>query len=50
MLWRFLVWQSAVTMNKKAALRAGTSESGRLVERPNRYTAIVSGFGGKVNA
>ena len=46
----FLGWQSAVTMNKKAALRAGTSESGRLVERPkSMYTAIVSGFGGKVN-
>jgi hypothetical protein len=37
-------------MNKKAALRAGTSESGRLVKRPkSMYTAIVSGFGGKVN-
>nr|DAR18697.1 MAG TPA: hypothetical protein [Bacteriophage sp.] len=36
-------------MNKKAALRAGASESGRLVERPYQHTAIVRGFGGKVN-
>lgn len=49
MFWRFLGWQSAVTTNKKAALRAGASESGTLVERPYEYTAIVSGFGGKVN-
>jgi hypothetical protein len=34
---------------KSAALRAGTSESGGLVKRPNQYTAIISGFGGKVN-
>lgn len=49
MFWHFLGWQSAVTMNKKAALRAGTSESGKMAEWPNQYTAIVSGFGGKVN-
>lgn len=51
MLWRFLDWQLQAIMSKKsAALRAGTSESGRLVERPkSMYTAIVSGFGGKVN-
>ena len=49
MLRRFLGWQSAATMNKKAALRVGVSESGGLVERPYEHTAIVSGFGGKVN-
>ena len=50
MLWRFLDWQLQAIMSKKsAALRVGASESGRLVERPNQYTVIVSGFGGKVN-
>lgn len=46
----FLGWQLQAIMSKKsAALRVGASESGRLVGRPYEHTAIVSGFGGKVN-